>query len=182
MLLVRRPEAAAAVVDASLRNAGLAGVLASTPEGIRQGLQRLVGKLIMIPGKVNKRSNKATGEVELGPVNLERTKEVDPVDSDKFCPHPVAFHPLVWTLKDCEDDHCLALLLPVAEEGYNLPGEERVRHLTLVSQAHVLGQGLTLWLLLRPGLPAGAAEVLQRRVDGVHGPVRVRPRVQVEQL
>lgn len=108
-------------------------MLSPTAESIRQGLRELKGKLIMIPGKVNKRSNKGSGAVELGPVNLERTKAVPPLDpEDPTFKHPVAFHPLVWTLKDADDDHCLALLLPLAEEGYNLAGDvERVRHLTL---------------------------------------------------
>lgn len=130
--VVHRAQAAAFCVNAALAYAGIEDRVSLVTDdevnkkAIRAGLSSLVGRLLLIPGRPNLRTDKATELQILGPRNVARTAEFTAGRSTK---HPVAMHPVVWLFRDSGiegDDACLALLLPLCEEGYNLPGSERV--------------------------------------------------------
>ncbi len=115
--------AAAVCANASLSYAGISGASVPanpTADEVRAGLSSLIGRMILVPGRVNSRAG------EVGRRNSARTNPFKPEKK-----HPVAMQPLVWLYRDGEsaegDDKCLALLLPLCEEGYNLPGPGRVR-------------------------------------------------------
>jgi hypothetical protein len=127
---VCRDRAAAVCVNASLAYAGIEHRVPDEPDAtaLRSGLSALVGRLLLIPGRPNLRTDKATKLQICGPRNSARTT---PFDAGTRA-HPVAMQPVVWILRDSNndstgDDACLALLLPLCEEGYNLSGSGRVR-------------------------------------------------------
>lgn len=129
-LVVCRDRAAAVCVNASLAYAGLELRVPAEPDAaaLRSGLTALTGRLILIPGRPNLRTDGATNLQICGPRNSARTS---PFEAGTKA-HPVAMQPLVWILRDsgdstAGDDACLALLLPLCEEGYNLSGSGRVR-------------------------------------------------------
>ena len=125
-----RDRAAAVCVNASLAYAGIEHRVPEEPDAtaLRSGLSALVGRLVLIPGRPNLRTDKATKLQICGPRNSARTTSFEAGSRA----HPVAMQPVVWLLRDSSsdtagDDACLALLLPLCEEGYNLPGSARVR-------------------------------------------------------
>lgn len=117
-------------MNASLAYAGIELRVPDEPDAaaLRSGLTALAGRLIMIPGRPNLRTDGATKLQICGPRNSARTS---PFEAGTKA-HPVAMQPLVWILRSNSgdltgDDACLALLLPLCEEGYNLSGSGRVR-------------------------------------------------------
>ena len=116
-------------MNASLAYAGIEHRVPDDPDAaaLRSGLTALVGRLVLIPGRPNLRTDKSTNLQICGPRNSARTT---PFEAGTRA-HPVAMQPVVWLLRDSSDtagdDACLALLLPLCEEGYNLDGSARVR-------------------------------------------------------